>query len=266
MDWNDRVVIVTGSAQGIGEAITRRFIEEGARVALFDVQDARGEALAKELGEKARYVRCDVAEPADWAGAVADVLGAFGRVDVLVNNAAVLQMETIERTTADDYLRTFRVNELGAFLGIQAMIEPMRAAGGGAIVNLSTIHALRGCAGAFMLPYGATKAAVISLTESAALELARYRIRVSCLTPSWVLTPMAEDTHAPPEMLESMKARGVPPGASNPWGAPLGTEEVADSVLFLAGDQRGAYTGANLLMDRGALVGQFPSLPSDPER
>jgi 3alpha(or 20beta)-hydroxysteroid dehydrogenase len=263
--WNDRVVVVTGGSQGIGEAIVRRFAAEGARVAILDIQEEAGQQLAKELGERTLFARCDVAEAADWQAAIRAVRADFGRVDVLVNNAGILQMETIDRTTAEDYLRVVRVNELGTFLGIQAVVEPMREVGGGAIVNMSTIHALKGCAGAFMLSYGASKAAVISLTESAALELARFRIRVCCVTPGWVATPMALEATLPPELAEAMKKRGAIGGA-NPWGAQLRPEEVADTVLFLASDEAGAYNGSNFVIDRGSLVGSYPNLPPDPER
>jgi 3alpha(or 20beta)-hydroxysteroid dehydrogenase len=260
--WNDRVVVVTGGAQGIGEAIVRRFAAEGARVAILDIQQETGRQLAKELGDQTLFARCDVTEASDWQDAVSAVRGAFGRIDVLVNNAGILQMETIERTTAEDYLRIVRVNELGTFLGIQAVVAPMRELGGGAIVNMSTIHALKGCAGAFMLSYGATKAAVISLTESAALELARFRIRVCCVTPGWVAAPMALEAKPPPEMIESMKNRGAIGGA-NPWGAQIQPEEVADTVVFLASDEAAAYNGSNLVLDRGSLIGSYPDLPAD---
>lgn len=253
------VCIVTGGARGIGEAIVRRFREEDFAVALLDIDEARGRALAKEVD--AHFVRCDVGEPADWDAAVREVRERFGRLDVLVNNAGVLQMETIERTTADDYLRSFRTNELGTFLGIRAVVGAMREAGGGAIVNLSTIHALRGVAGAFMAPYGATKAAVISLTESAALELARFGIRVYCVTPSWLKTEMSTGTPLPPELVESLRNRGGEVGAGNPWPAQLEPSEVADAVCFLAHDEAAVYNGTNLVMDRGGTVGAYPKLP-----
>jgi 3alpha(or 20beta)-hydroxysteroid dehydrogenase len=261
-DWEDRVVVVTGGAQGIGEAIVRRFIADGARVAIFDLQDQAGGQLAKELGDRTLYHHCDVGEAEQWQVALAAVQAQFGRLDVLVNNAGVLQMETIERTTAEDYLRVVRVNELGTFLGIQAAIAPMRESGGGAIINMSTIHAMKGCGGAFMLSYGASKAAVISLTESAALELARFRIRVCCVTPGWVSAPMALDAAPPPEMIESMSKRGKIGGA-NPWGVQIAPEEVAKTVSFLAADRAGAYNGSNFVIDRGSLVGSYPHLEAD---
>jgi 3alpha(or 20beta)-hydroxysteroid dehydrogenase len=264
--WEEQVVVVTGGAQGIGEAIVRRFVAEGARVAILDIQDEAGGQLAKELGDRTVFVHCDVAEADDWEVAVGAVLASFGRLDVLVNNAGILQMEAIERITSEDYLRVVRVNELGTFLGMQAVIAPMRQVGGGAIVNMSTVHAMKGIGAAFMLPYGASKAAVISLSESAALELGRYRIRVSCLTPGWVGAPMSQDSPLPPEMIESMKNRGVAVGGANPWGAQISPAQVADSVLFLAADETGAHTGTNLVIDRGGLAGQFPHLEPDPER
>ena len=262
---NDRVVVVTGGSQGIGEAIVRRFATDGARVAILDIQEEAGQQLARELGSRTLFARCDVSEAADWAAAIETVRAHFDRVDVLVNNAGILHMETIARTTTEDYLRVVRVNELGTFLGIQAVVEPMRQVGGGAIINMSTIHALKGCAGAFMLSYGASKAAVISLTESAALELARFRIRVCCVTPGWVATPMALDAKLPPELAEAMQKRGAL-GRGNPWGAQLQPDEVADSVFFLASDHGAAYNGSNLVIDRGSLVGSYPNLPADPAR
>jgi len=262
---SERVVLVTGGSQGIGEAIVRRFVADGARVAILDVREEAGRELAREIGSQALFARCDVAETSDWATALDAVHAGFGRVDVLVNNAGILHMETIARTTAEDYLRVTRVNELGTFLGIQAVVEPMRQVGGGAIINISTIHALKGCGGAFMLSYGASKAAVISLTESAALELARFRIRVCCVTPGWVATPMALDAKLPPELAEAMQKRG-PLGGGNPWDVQLQPEEVAESVLFLASDQAAAYNGSNLVIDRGSLVGAYPHLPPDPVR
>lgn len=262
-DWSDRVVVVTGGARGIGEATVRRFSSAGARVAILDIREEEGRQLAKELGSRALFARCDVAEEADWAAAIDSVLSAYGRLNVLVNNAGVLQMEAIERTSAEDYLRVVRVNELGTFLGIQAAIAPMRAVGGGAIVNMSSIHAHKGCAGAFMLAYGATKAAVISLTESASLELARYRIRVSCVSPGWVPSPMSLEAAQPPELIESLKNQG-PIGGSNPFGAQVQAAEVADAIFFLASDTGAAYNGSNLDLVRGALTGRYPQLPVDP--
>lgn len=264
-NWRDRVVVVTGGAQGIGEAIVRRFSSEGARVAILDVQEEAGRRLADELGARALFARCDVSEEADWESAIGSVLSEFGRLDVLVNNAGILQMEAIERTKAEDYLRMVRVHELGTFLGIRAAIEPMRAVGGGAIVNMSTIHALKGCAGAFMLAYGATKAAVISLTESASLELARYRIRVTCVSPGWVATPMSLDAAQPPELVESIAKQGTMSGA-NPFGGQVLPEEIADTVVFLASDTGAAHNGSNLVIDRGLLTGRYPDLPADPAR
>ncbi len=263
--WSDRVVVVSGGARGIGEAIVRRFAAEGARVAILDLREDDGRLLAKELGERALFARCDVGEAADWKEAVGAVRAGFGRLDVLVNNAGILHMETIDRTTAADYLRVVRVNELGTFLGIQAVVAPMREVGGGAIVNMSSVHAMRGCAGAFMLSYGATKAAVISLTDSAALELARFRIRVTCVTPGWVDSPMVREVLPPPEMIESLKGGGAVGGA-NPWGAKILPEEIAESVLFLASDEGADHNGGNVVLDRGGLVGSYPRLPPDPER
>ena len=130
-----KTAIVTGAARGSGAAIARRFVEEGATVVVADVRDDEGQATASSLGERARYVRCDVTAEADWESLV----GSVDRLDVLVNNAAVLLLADLASTTVEQYLRVTRVNELGTFLGIRAAIEPMRAGGGGSIVNISSI-------------------------------------------------------------------------------------------------------------------------------
>src|SRR5690606_4339010 len=130
-----RVAIVTGGARGTGEAIVRRFAEEGARVLVLDVLAERGEAVAADLGTTVVFRRGDVTEQTDWDAAVADVLERWGRLDVLVNNAAILHLSTVEQTTSDDFERVLRVNTIGPFLGIRACLPALRERGG-SIVNV----------------------------------------------------------------------------------------------------------------------------------
>ncbi|MBV8961377.1 MAG: SDR family NAD(P)-dependent oxidoreductase, partial [Actinobacteria bacterium] len=156
-----KVAIVTGASRGTGEVTARLLASHGAKVALFDVKDDLGEPVAKHIGGDAIYVHCDVSNEADWTAAVSTVVERFGRVDVLVNNAALLHLAALADTSVDDYLRIFRVNELGAFLGIKAVIEPMKAAGGGSIVNISSIDGVFVSPGT--APYAASKFAVRGL-------------------------------------------------------------------------------------------------------
>jgi 3alpha(or 20beta)-hydroxysteroid dehydrogenase len=143
-----KVALVTGAARGTGEATARLLVREGACVALADILDEPGEAVAKELGDAACYVHLDVTNEADWKRAVAHTVDRFGSLDVLVNNAAVLHMSAIAETELADFERVVRVNQTGTFLGIKSVVEPMKRAGRGSIVNVSSIDGLQGHNGA----------------------------------------------------------------------------------------------------------------------
>ena len=141
-----KTAIVTGGANGMGEATVRLFVEHGAKVVIGDIQDEAGQALADELGDAAVFVHMDVSQEADWANAVA-AAQSLGTYNVLVNNAAVLLFKSITDTTPEDYLNVIRVNQLGTFLGIRTAIEPMKAAGCGSIINVSSIDGLHSATG-----------------------------------------------------------------------------------------------------------------------
>ena len=141
-----KVAIVTGGARGMGESTVRLFVEHGAKVVIADLLEEQGQQLADELGATAAFLRMDVSSEQDWAVAVAKAL-EFGPLNVLVNNAAVVHMASITDTSADDYMRIVRINQLGSFLGVQAVIDPMKAAGGGSIINVSSIDGLHSGAG-----------------------------------------------------------------------------------------------------------------------
>jgi 3alpha(or 20beta)-hydroxysteroid dehydrogenase len=168
-----KVAIVTGAARGAGAAIARRFVGEGARVVLGDVRHEQGRALAKELGAGARYCEHDVASRAQWDAAVAETIAAFGRVDALVNNAAVLHLRTLEHTSEELLQRVLAVNLAGAYLGIQAVIGALKAQGGGSIVNVSSIDGMLGMNG--VTAYAASNWGLRGLTKSAAMELGSCR-------------------------------------------------------------------------------------------
>jgi 3alpha(or 20beta)-hydroxysteroid dehydrogenase len=175
------VAIISGAARGAGAVIARVLAEEGAKVALLDVKDDLGEKTAAEIGDQAMYVHCDITSEDDWDRAVAMCVGRFGRLTTLVNNAAVLAVAPIWRTTRDDFARMLTVNALGTFLGIRAVIEPLKAAGGGSIINIISISALEGtpqCSA-----YVSSKWAIRGLTRVAATELGPFNIRVNALNP-----------------------------------------------------------------------------------
>ena len=172
-----KVAIVTGAAQGTGEAIARRFVAEGARVVLADVRVEQGNAVARELGANASFIELDVGNEAHWTRAIAHAEQLHGGVDILINNAAVLVMAPLEATTLSDYERVVRVNQIGPFLGLKAVVPVMKRRGGGSIVNIgSTDGVFPGDQG--LIAYGATKWALRGMTKIAAVELGRHGIRV----------------------------------------------------------------------------------------
>jgi 3alpha(or 20beta)-hydroxysteroid dehydrogenase len=256
-----KVAIVTGAARGSGAAMARRIAGEGGRVVVADVLDDRGHAVVDEIGEAARYVHCDVTREADWANLVADAQ-SFGGVNVLVNNAAVLQLSGIEETSEAEYRRVFEVNELGTFLGIRAAIEPMRAAGGGSIVHISSID------GVYVTPgtsaYSASKFAVRGLTKTAALELGRFGIRVNAVCPAAGNLEMVVEALPPGFDLSARRDDQRPSGSSH--SSPLGRrgqmEDVADAVVFLASDESAFVSGADLMVDGAMSVGMI--IPGQP--
>ena len=186
-----RTALVTGGARGIGAAIARAMVAQGAKVVIGDVLDRDGEALATALGTSAKYVHLDVTKPDDWETAVASAVKTYGKLNVLVNNAGIAGYAPIEQYSRADWDKIIAVNLTGVFNGIQAAIPALKSAGGGSIVNMSSLAGLRGEAA--MPGYVATKFAVRGLTKAAALDLARYGIRVNSIHPGIVHTPLSAD-------------------------------------------------------------------------
>ncbi len=188
-----KVALITGGARGMGKSHVRHFVAEGARVVFGDVLDDQGRHVAAGLGEPScRYLHHDVTSEGDWAAAVALAVDAFGRLDVLVNNAGVLLFASIADMPLADFRRVLEVNAVGCWLGMKAVIEPMKAAGGGSIVNISSIEGFTGAAG--LSAYSASKFAVRGMTKAAAQELAAFGIRVNSVHPGGVLTRMVVES------------------------------------------------------------------------
>jgi 3alpha(or 20beta)-hydroxysteroid dehydrogenase len=239
-----KAVLITGAARGMGAATARRLVEEGARVLLGDVLDDEGKQLADELGDAATYHHLDVTDEDAWREAIEVARRELGGLDGLVNNAGVLSMSSLEKTDLSEYHRLVAVNQTGVLLGMKHAVDPLRARGGGAIVNLSSVEGLGG--GAYLSTYTATKFAVRGMTKAAALELGPAGIRVNSIHPGAILTPMTEAMGAADESARTFVESKT---ALERMGGP---EEVAAVVAFLLSDDASYITGAELAIDGGA--------------
>jgi len=241
-----KVALISGGSRGQGAAEARLFCAEGAQVVIGDVLDEAGQKLADALGGAARYVHLDVTREDDWTRAVDATRAAFGRLDVLVNNAGIVRTGHLEQHSLADYMAVVNVNQVGVFLGMRAVVGAMRAAGGGSIVNISSNAGLEGVEG--VIGYAASKWAVRGMTKSAALELGQYGIRVNSVHPGGVDTPMLGG-----EELGHMLATN--PFASQPIPRIAQPEEIAKLVLFLASDDSSYSTGSEFTADGGRMAG-----------
>ena len=249
-----KVALVTGGASGIGAACAATLAREGASVVITDLQDPKGEALAREIGGGAIFLHHDVTSEEAWIGVVAEVKRAFGRLDILVNNAGIgLSCPSITQMSLADFRRQQAVNVEGVFLGLKHSIPLMREAGnGGSIINMSSVAGLKGTA--ILAGYCATKGAVRLLTKAVALECADAKdgIRVNSVHPGIIETPIwetivgmeAPGSNSPPD-LEAMSAMIVPLGVK---GLP---QDIADGVLWLASSESRYVTGTELVIDGG---------------
>ncbi len=246
--FEGRVVIVTGAARGTGETTARRFAAEGATVVVADIRDELGDAVAKGIGGTARYVHLDVTLEADWARAMDTVTRELGRLDVLVNNAAILHLGPLAKTSLETWNRVVAVNQTGPFLGIRAAIEPMRASGGGSIVNIASIDGLEGMNG--VSAYASTKWALRGLSRCAALELGRFGIRVNTVCPAG-----GNDEMSAPFRPPGIDAKGFLENRAIPRRASL--DEIASMILFLCSDEGAFCTGSDYVVDGGHTSGTF---------
>jgi len=246
-----KVAIVSGAARGQGEAEARLFADEGAKVVLGDVLDEEGGTVAKDIGDAARFVHLDVSKEADWAAAIG-AARELGPLNVLVNNAAIIRPAAIEDTTLDEYRAVIDVNQIGCFLGMRSAIAPMREAGGGSIVNISSIDGIGSKNG--LLSYSASKFAVRGMTKTAAIELGQYGIRVNSIHPGGVNTAMGNPLGDAEAIAPAFERFPIPR-----IGEPI---EIAYMALFLASAEASYCTGAEFVVDGGWTCGDAePGLP-----
>lgn len=242
MRLKDKVAVVTGAASGMGAATTRLFAAEGAKVVVADILAEEGAAIAAEIGGTARFQKLDVTSEADWEALVADTLAAWGKIDVLVNNAGVSgsHPDILNTATWDEQMN---VNARGVFLGMRSVIPAMKESGGGSIVNISSISGLTGQRFVHM-GYNAAKGAVRMATKAAAIQFARDGIRVNSVHPGLMPAMRTSMMSADPEVRRKMTS-------AVPMGREGRVEEVAHANLFLASDDASYVTGVELPVDGG---------------
>ena len=238
----DKVIIITGAAQGMGETHARLCIAEGAKVVLTDINSEKGDALAKELGANAIFIKHDVTSEENWAHVVKATQDKFGQIDVLVNNAGITTSKSILDTSLEDYRKIIEINQVSVFLGMKAVIPAMKAAKQGSIINISSINGLVGGA----IGYTDSKFAVRGMTKAVALECAPYGIRVNSIHPGVIATPMIMQGDTKDVVAAFAK--------SIPMKRVAQPEEVSGMVVFLASDDSSYSTGSEFIADGGLTV------------
>ena len=240
-----KVAIVTGGASGIGEATSRIFVREGAKVVIGDIDAERGEALAQELSPDAAFQMLDVTSESAWTAAADVAKSRWGRLDIVVNNAGMSGAKgrpVVEDVVVDDWNDVFAVNSTGVMLGTRAGIAAMREVGGGSIINVSSIFGIVGSrAGA---AYHASKGAARTFSKAAAVQYAKDNIRVNSVHPGFTDTPMTLDIHSDPEIHE-FRVGMTPMGR---LGKP---DDIANGIIYLASDESSWVTGIELVIDGG---------------
>jgi 3alpha(or 20beta)-hydroxysteroid dehydrogenase len=238
-----KVAIITGASQGMGEAHARLFVAEGAKVILTDVNDKDGQVVADSLGANAMFIKQDVRDAAGWKDVVAKAEAKYGTVTVLVNNAGIIG--TIADTVnfkQEDYQLVCDINQLSVYLGMQAVIPSMIKAGGGSIVNISSIAGMLACMGAPNLAYVGSKFAVRGMTKQVAAEYGPKNVRCNSVHPGFILTPM---------MVAATDENGGGAGDLIPLKRMAAPKEVSQLVLFLASDDSSFITGMEHVIDGG---------------
>jgi len=241
-----KVALITGAGQGLGEHIARILAERGASVILTDIAADTGESVAADLrnsGSEAIFVRHDVADEGDWAGVMDTCSDRFGKIDILVNNAGVIEFATLPEMETEVFDRVMRINVRGPFLGCKLVLPLMKAAGGGAIVNISSMAGnIANMPGASA--YSTSKGAVRLLTKAVAIDYVDFGIRVNSVHPGSIATTFAKPFLDDPEMRPLVLGR-------TPMGRPAEPVEIARAVAFLASDEASYMTGSELVIDGG---------------
>jgi 3alpha(or 20beta)-hydroxysteroid dehydrogenase len=240
-----RVAVVTGAAGGIGAATARMLASHGAQVVLTDLKQAEGAQVAAEIGEAARFVAHDVSNACDWKTVISVAEDNFGPVSILINNAGIAVSPTpLYEVSEADYRRTIDINQVSCFLGMKEIVPSMLRAGGGAIVNVSSVAGLKAEPGA--IAYAASKFAVTGMTKVAALDLAKHNIRVNSVHPGLVDTPMVRPEGGADAFEPILQfASGLP------IARPAQPEEIANLIVFLASGEASFLTGGAYLADGG---------------
>ncbi|WP_197705114.1 SDR family NAD(P)-dependent oxidoreductase [Sphingobium cloacae] len=232
-------MLISGGAGGMGQAHARRFAAEGAQVVIADLNEGAGCALADDLGANATFVHLDVTSEQSWSDTVAHAENSFGPIAVLVNNAGIVGGGAIDEMEPSLFRDIMEINHTGAFLGIRAVCPSMKKAGGGSIINVSSVTGLAPVPA--LAAYSASKHALVGLTKVAALDLAKYGIRVNCVNPGIIDTAMLGDVDAIAPRRQPIPRIGKP-------------DEVTNIVMFLASDEASFCTGAAYVVDGGFLA------------
>lgn len=246
MRLQDKTALITGAAQGIGKVIAQTFAREGAKVIIGDIKQPEGRAVEKEInaaGGEAYFMRLDVTDEESWKQVVQSILDRLGRLDILVNNAGISKRMPLEEFPVEVWDQMMAVNVRGVFLGTKSAVPVMRKAGGGCIINMSSIAGLVGHKTSAEA-YIATKGAITMLTKGVAVHYAKDNIRVNSIHPCTVATPLVDDLFRNPEM---KKARFE----EVPMGRIATEQDVANAALFLASDEASFITGVSLPVDGG---------------
>ena len=249
-----KIAIISGAARGMGKAEALLFAAEGAKVAVCDIRDDEGKALAEVIGSNAIYIHLDVTSEEDWVDAIDATNDAFGHVTTLINNAGIAESAPFYEMSLESFQRVTNVLQTGVFLGMKSVVPTMTAAGGGSIINISSIDGLMGMDN--IISYVGAKWAVRGMTKAAAREVANRNIRVNSIHPGFIYTHLAveEESHlaATHALLDKHTAKHAPMGRT---GQP---EEIAKMALFLASDDSSYSTGSEFVADGGLTSGYPP--------